>query len=60
MTNLRSALESSDDIKYDIHLSGITEQTVRAISADQNEPQRMLDLRLKSLEMFFQKELPLR
>jgi len=33
---------------------------VRAISADQNEPQWMLDLRLKSLEIFFQKELPTR
>jgi len=60
MTNLRAALESSDQIQYDIHLSGITEQTVRAISADQNEPEWMLDLRLKSLEIFFEKELPTR
>jgi len=60
MTNLRAALEWSDDIQYDIHLSGITEETVRAISADQNEPKWMLDLRLKSLEIFFQKQLPSR
>ncbi len=58
--SLRSALESADQIQYDVHLTGITEETVRTISADQNEPQWMLDLRLKSLEIFFEKQMPTR
>lgn len=60
MTNLRSALESSDQLQYAVHLTGISESTVRQISADQNEPEWMLTHRLKSLEIFFQKELPTR
>lgn len=49
---LKDTLESSDDIQYDIYLKGLSEETVRAISADLNEPQWMLDLRLKSLEIW--------
>ncbi|MBU1758610.1 hypothetical protein KKG31_05755 [Patescibacteria group bacterium] len=56
--NLKSVLESSDNIKYEIHLKGLTEDTVRAISADQKEPQRMLQHRLKSLEIFKKMERP--
>lgn len=60
MSQLRSALESSDQLQYAVHLTGISESTVRQISADQNEPEWMLAHRLKSLEIFFQKELPTR
>jgi hypothetical protein len=55
--NLKKTLESSDKIKYEIYLSGITEETVRAISAAQDEPERMLKLRLDSFEIF--KKLPM-
>lgn len=54
---LKQTLESSDQIKYDLYLQWLTENTVRAISQSQNEPERMLDHRLKSLEIF--KNLPL-
>jgi Fe-S cluster assembly protein SufB len=37
----------------------LTEKTVREISADQNEPEWMLQHRLKSLEIFHKKPLPL-
>jgi Fe-S cluster assembly protein SufB len=37
---------------------GINEDVVRDISAKKNEPKWMLDLRLKSLEMFFKKPMP--
>jgi hypothetical protein len=56
--SLRSALETADEIQYDIHLTGITQETVKAISKDQNEPKWMLDFRLNSLKTFFQKDLP--
>jgi Fe-S cluster assembly protein SufB len=55
--SLRTTLESSDKIKYEIYLSGITEETVRAISAAQDEPDWMLKLRLDSFEIF--KKLPM-
>jgi hypothetical protein len=48
---LKTTLESSDDIQYDIYLKGLSEENVRAISADLQEPERMLELRLKSLEI---------
>jgi hypothetical protein len=57
---LKQTLESSDDIKYELYLKGLTEQTVRAISTAQNEPDRMLDLRLKSFSQFQKMELPTR
>jgi Fe-S cluster assembly protein SufB len=37
---------------------GINEEVVRDISEKKNEPKWMLDLRLKSLEMFFKKPMP--
>lgn len=50
LDTLKNTLESSDDIPYDVHLTWLTEETVRAISADLDEPERMLDLRLESLK----------
>ncbi|MCX6824006.1 MAG: Fe-S cluster assembly protein SufB [candidate division SR1 bacterium] len=58
--NLKSTLESSDDIKYELYLTGLTEDTVRKISAEQEEPQRMLDHRLECLKIFKNMKLPTR
>ena len=45
--NLKQTLETPNKIKYDIYLNELSEDTVRKISADQKEPKRMLELRLK-------------
>jgi len=58
--SLKSTLESSDKIKYEIYLRWLTEKTVRAISSQQNEPDRMLQFRLKSLEIFHSLPFPSR
>ncbi len=58
--SLKSTLESSDTIKYELYLRELTEETVRNISADQKEPQRMLDHRLQCLEVFKKMKLPTR
>lgn len=55
---LRNTLESADNIKYDIYLQWLNQQTVTEISKQQNEPQWMLDLRLQSLEQFSKINLP--
>lgn len=60
MQDLKYILESNDKIKYDLHLTGLTEETVRAISADQNEPDWMLEHRLKSLKIFQDMKYPSR
>ncbi len=58
--SLKSTLESSDKIKYELYLTGLTEDTVRKISAEQKEPQRMLDHRLECLRIFKSMKLPTR
>jgi hypothetical protein len=58
VNNLEKALTQSDNIQYDIYLTGLTEETVRKISVEQNEPQWMLEHRLKSLETFHNTPLP--
>lgn len=58
--SLKSTLESSDKIEYELYLSKLTEDTVRKISADQKEPQRMLDHRLQCLEIFKNMKMPTR
>ncbi|HMS91296.1 MAG TPA: SufD family Fe-S cluster assembly protein, partial [Candidatus Absconditabacterales bacterium] len=58
--SLRSTLESSDKIKYELYLSKLTEDTVRKISADQKEPERMLKHRLQCLEIFKNMKMPAR
>ena len=45
--SLKKALETPNNIKYDVYLTWLTEDTVRKISADQKEPEWMLELRLK-------------
>lgn len=57
---LKNTLESADNIKYEILLKGLTKQTVRQISAEQNEPKRMLEHRLKCFETFQKSQPPKR
>lgn len=55
----RESLDRSDIVSYkDIALPGINQAVVRQISASFNEPKWMLELRLKSLEKFFEIPLP--
>jgi len=56
--NLKQTLENPNNIKYDIYLTWLTEDTVRKISADQKEPERMLNHRLKSLEIYNNMPMP--
>ena len=58
--SLKSTLESSDNIKYELYLTGLTEDTVRKISAEQEEPEWMLDHRLECLKIFKNMKLPTR
>lgn len=55
----RETLDRSDDVVYSTFAKkGISEDVVRQISLSNNEPQWMLDLRLKSLAIFEQKSMP--
>ena len=51
-------LEQGNQIEYDIYLKGLTEETIRKMSADLGEPERMLNHRLQSLEIFKQMAMP--
>lgn len=55
-----SKYDFSDSTKtYDVVMNkGLTEQTVREISALKGEPEWMLDFRLKSLKAFFARPMP--
>lgn len=55
---LRDALDSTDNITYTQQIRGLNEETVRAISVHLEEPQRMLEHRLASLEQFFKMSMP--
>jgi Fe-S cluster assembly protein SufB len=55
----RELFDGRDNITYTtLSEPGITEAVVRQISANNNEPQWMLDFRLKSLEIFHSKSIP--
>ncbi|RKW22050.1 Fe-S cluster assembly protein SufB, partial [Candidatus Gracilibacteria bacterium] len=57
--NITESWSFSDDIDYTIEVEpGISEKTVRQISASNKEPAWMLDFRLQALKVFEQKELP--
>ncbi len=56
--NLREALDSSDDFKYSHQIKGLNEDTVRKISEELDEPEWMLEHRLKSLELFYSMPMP--
>jgi Fe-S cluster assembly protein SufB len=58
--NLQSALESADRIEYEIFLNELSVDTVKRISAEQQEPGWMLDHRLKSLQLFHEMKMPSR
>ena len=58
--SLKTDLEKSDNIQYDVYLKGLSEETVRRISLEQNEPERMLQLRLHSLKIYNQMPMPAR
>lgn len=58
--SLKSTLESSDKITYELYLTGLTEDTVRKISAEQKEPEWMLNHRLESLKIFKNMKIPTR
>lgn len=51
-------LDAANQVEYDLYLQGLTEETVRKISADLQEPERMLEQRLKSLEIFHKLPMP--
>ena len=55
----RETLDAKDDTSYaHISASGLSEAVVRKISESQSEPDWMLELRLKALEVFRAKSLP--
>lgn len=58
--NLKQTLETSDKIRYEILLKGLSEKTVKQISAAQNEPEWMLERRLKCLKIFQESQYPKR
>lgn len=55
---LKSTIDSHDTIPYAIHLKGISEENVRAISKDLSEPEWMLEHRLNSLKIFNDMPMP--
>ncbi len=58
--DLRQTLDTADTFAYAKQLSGLNEDVVRAISAELQEPQWMLDHRLKSLKLFLEMPMPKR
>lgn len=55
----RELFDGSDEISYErMTAPGLTEEVVRQISSHNNEPEWMLDLRLKSLAAFRSMALP--
>lgn len=56
--SLKNTLETADNIKYEILLKWLTEQTVRQISAAQNEPDWMLEWRLQCFVQFQKMSFP--
>ncbi len=59
-TSLQQAIQTPDNIEYAIYLEWLTEETVRKISADQKEPEWMLQHRLACFKTFKNMELPKR
>lgn len=57
-TQLKNTLETASKIHYDLYLTGLNQDTVKKISKAQNEPERMLEHRLKCLEVFQQQKYP--
>ena len=55
---LREALDTPDSFSYSHQIKGLNEDTVRKISAELEEPEWMLEHRLKSLELFYSMPMP--
>lgn len=55
----RAVFDARDEISY-AHVSGpgLSDAVVRTISASQNEPDWMLELRLRALDTFRSKPIP--
>ena len=51
-------LDAANQVEYDLYLQRLNEIAVRKISADLEEPQRMLEQRLRSLEIFHKLPMP--
>lgn len=48
-----------DEINYSVEVRpGISEEVIRQISSSNNEPEWMLELRLKALKIFEEKQIP--
>lgn len=60
MSTLQDAIQSADNIQYDIHLSTLDEATVTTISQEQKEPDWMLEHRLACLKQFNDMPMPTR
>lgn len=56
--SLKKTLESADNIQYETLLKGLTESTIRQISAAQNEPEWMLEHRLECFKQFQKMSFP--
>lgn len=57
--NIEGSWDFSDEITYSETVeAGINEKVVRQISLSNKEPEWMLDLRLKALELYIQREMP--
>ena len=55
----RSLYDKANEVKLRFKaVAGVTEDVVRNISVSKNEPQWMLDLRLKSLAAYHKTHLP--
>lgn len=51
-------LEDSNNVEYDLYLQWLTEDTIRSISKDLDEPEWMLDFRLHALKVFLDMPMP--
>ena len=51
-------LEQSNNVEYELFLQGLSEETVRKISSDLEEPEWMLVKRLEALKVFYNLEMP--
>ncbi len=59
LVSAREMFDQKANIKYSYTSSpGLTEEVVRKISADKNEPEWMLEKRLKALEIFYKLPMP--
>ncbi len=52
MTKNQSFIDNPDNVLYDVFLKWLNEETIKKISFDLEEPNRMLEHRLKSLKIF--------